>query len=182
MTLRYAVFVFAAVAAAMVSGHARAQVASGTVTITPAAGAYTAAFCLGGVQAVPNLITIGHDGGTILTGTTIVDNTGTNAAVDLVVFNALPTGTYTDHAACTIAAADQPKIAGFVQNTTFSAMTDSAGTTGIETATPALPVTVQGPGGGKPIVSTLWILPIMRGTPTYGAAKTLTLTVFALPD
>lgn len=182
MMIRYSLLAIVAFVIALVGTEARAQVVSGTTTITPNSNIYVSAYCLGGVQAVPNLITIGHDGGTIITGATLVDSTGTNAAVDLVVFNAAPTGTYTDHAACTIASADQSKIAGFIQNTTFSAMVDSGSATGIEMATPALPIVVTGPNGGKPILTTLWVLPIVRATPTYGAAKTLTLTIYALPD
>ncbi len=88
------------------------------------------------------------------------------------MFNAAPTGTYVDNVACTVASADVARLAGVVPNTLFTCVKDQPTTTGICQATPALPVTTTATGSGN---TNLWVVPIMRGTPTYGASKLLSL-------
>jgi hypothetical protein len=174
--------VLLALASFLIAPDVEAQVSYGTVTVTPNAAAYVAGYCVGGVLTVPNMVAVGSPGGTIIIGVSIVDNTGTNASMDLMVFDRKPTGTYTDHAACTVATADQPYFVGIVPNTSFVSLTDIAGTTGLAQASPALPVLASNTAGTPPTTNALWVIPIMRGTPTYGASKALQFNFFAIPS
>ena len=169
-----------ALCAALFAAGAHAQgVSTAQVAVTPSASAYTAGYCLGGVLTVPQMFRPGNDGGTILSNVSIVDTTGANAAIDILIFNKLPTGTYTDNAACTVAAADQPYLVADVVNTTFTCLTDSATTTGICQASVGVLVSLA----NIPAVSSaLWAVPIMRGTPTYGSSQKLYFNFKANPD
>lgn len=166
-------------AAALPAG---AQTATAQVALTPTATAYSAGQCLGGVMTVNGLVRSNGVGGTIVTQIDIVDTTGSNAAVDLLIFNAKPTGTYTDQANCTVAAADQPRLVGLVPNATFTCAQDQPATTGICQATPAILVTAA-TGTTSPVTATsFWVVAIMRGTPTYGSSKTLYFNFKGFPD
>lgn len=169
-------------AAAQSTGTATTQVA-----VTPSASAYTAGYCVGSVQAVAGMIRPSGPGGTIVASVAIVDTTGTDAAMDLLVFTAAPTGTYVDNAACTVGSADQVRLQGLVSNTSFTCAKDSAGTTGICNASFALPLTAYSMVVGSltpgPVNSSLiWVVAVMRATPTYGAAQKLYFNYKALPD
>lgn len=153
------------------------------ITFTPTATAYTAGQCLGPAGAsaiitIPGMVRPGGPGGTILTQISITDPTGADAAIDVLLFNALPTGTYTDHAACVVATADQPKLTGVASNALFTCTLDQATVTGICQATPAVLMTAKTPVTS----SALYAVLIMRGTPTYGASKTLYVNFKAFPD
>lgn len=154
----------------MLSASAVAQVSTGQIAVTPNAAAYVSGYCLGGVIAVPNLVRVGQNGGTQVIGATIVDSTATNAAVDILVFSRKPTGTYADHAACAVATADLPYLAGAILNTTFIVVSP------IEQATPQITIVASNAAGTPPVTSALWFVPIVRATPTYGASATLWFT------
>lgn len=151
------------------------SVAVTQIAVTPNSSAYTAGNCLGGVLVVGGLMRGGQNT-TILAQEEIVDSTGTNAQIDLYVFSQKPTGTYTDHAACNIAAADLKYQVGLVANTAFTCAKDSSSATGICQATISvlfLPIDTT--------LKTMWVVPIVRSTPTYGASATLDFTFSALP-
>ena len=156
----------------------QAQTVTSQLSITPNASAYTSGYCLGGVQYVPNMIVAGGLGGTIITGVDIIDNTATNATIDIWIFNKLPTGTYTDHAGCTVASADQPYLVGVIYGALATCSSDSAGTTGMCQSTPAVPISAS----SYPPTPALYMVPVVRGTPTYGSTKTLLINIKALPD
>lgn len=149
------------------------------ITVTPNAAAYNAADCVGGVLTVPGMVRINGPGGTIVAQVTITDTTGTDAAIDILFFDAAPTGTYTDHAACDIAAADTAHLVGLVENSTFTCIQDQATTIGTCQATPAVLIT---PASLPVKSSNIWAVPIMRGTPTYGAGASLYFFFKAFPD
>ena len=158
---------------------ALAQTATTQIAVTPNASAYTAGECLGGVLTVPGMIRVNGPGGTILTQLDIVDPTGANAAVNVMLFDAAPTGTYTDHTNCTIASADRAKLIGVVPSSSFVCQLDGTSATGICQATPAVLITAP----SFPISSSnIWAVPIMVGTPTYGGAQTLYFNFKAFPD
>jgi hypothetical protein len=179
-------FCLLATLAALMASPALAQVSTSQVSVTPNAAQYTAAYCLGGVLNVPNLVRSGGSAnGTIIVDVDIVDTTGSDVSIDLFVFSQAPTGTYTDHAACTIAAADQAYLKGVIPGSTFTCAKDSAGSTGICRATPALSVTQTAGTTSAPILPTstsLWFVPIIRGTPTYGSGQTLYFNITAMPQ
>lgn len=161
------------------SAAAYAQTATTQVKVLPNAGAYSAGNCLGGVLTIPGMVRAGHAGGTILAQVDIVDPTGANAAVDILFFNAAPTGTYTDHTACNVAVADQPFLVGTAVNTGFTCVLDQSVVTGLCQGTPTILIT---PAVLPAKTSNLWAVPIMRGTPTYGAGVTLYFNFKAFPD
>jgi hypothetical protein len=148
-------------AASEVGGVSQQQVA-----VTPTATAYVAGYCLGGVLAVPNMLTVQGPGGTVLAGFTFVDPAGQTAANDamsLLIFNAAPTGTYTDHAACAVAAADQPHLVGLAIVAAANCLAIASSATVCQTE-PNIPVNAAMPIGS----SNLWVVPIITATPTYG--------------
>jgi hypothetical protein len=154
-------------------------VSTAQVSVTPNSGAYVAGNCLGGVLTVPQMFRMGQDGGTILSNISITDTTGTDATIDVLIFNAKPSGTYTDHAACTVNSADQDNLVSVVPNTAFTCVQDSAQTTGICQASVGVLVSLA---TIPPAANSFWAVPIVRSTPTYGAAKTLYFNFKALPD
>lgn len=155
-----------------------AQVATSQVAVTPNSGAYSAGQCVGGVLAVPNMVRAGGGlNGGIIVDVDIVDSSATNATIDLFVFAQAPTGTYTDHATCTIAAADRPFLQGVIFGAAATCAVDGGSTTGICRSTPALSITQD-----TLMSNVLWFLPIVRTTPTYGASKTLFFNITAMPQ
>jgi hypothetical protein len=86
-----------------------------TVPITTTAGAYTAGFCIGGLQTVTLFSRVAVGSGIV--NSIIAANLTTNqAAFGVVFFDSEPTGTtFTDHQALDIADADLNKILGVVQ-------------------------------------------------------------------
>lgn len=166
---------------ALFAGGASAGVAPSSVSITPNTGAYSAGQCLGGVLTVLNLVQPQGNGGTILTSLMLIDPTAANASVDYLIFNAQPVGTYTDHATCALNTADVARLIGVVSNTAATCITDGGGAKGICIFQPGLTLSTFVSGGGPVKSSAIWIVPIMRGTPTYGAT-TLTLFVTAIPS
>lgn len=139
------------------------------VTFTATAGAYSAGQCLGGVLTVPNIIRAQNTGGAILSGVSFVDaahNTAANDALTLLVFNAQPSGTYTDQAACAIAAADRTKFVGQLVIAASNCNQDSGPATTVCTITPSLPLNAA---SLPPTSSNTWVVPIVQATPTYGA-------------
>jgi hypothetical protein len=143
------------------------------VTVVPNAAAYTAGNCLGGVLTVPGVTRTQGQSGAKLIGVSFVDgahNTVANDAMTLFVFDAPPiNGTYADHAACNIAAADLPNLIGAVSIGAANCAQDAATNT-VCTITPTLPITVR----PQPVVrNSIYVLPVVAATPTYGAAMTL---------
>jgi len=174
-----------------------AQGITGTVTtqvvIVPTSTAYSAGQCFGNagasaIQPLANLILPSGPGGTWFIGVTLVDSTGSDPAIDFLVFNNAPVGTYTDHANCVVNASDQSYLQGFVSITSTNCIQDQSAATGICQVTGALliPLTanfsVTGPSGGGTRSNTIWIVPIMRGTPTYGSSKSIYINYKAYPD
>lgn len=150
------------------------------VSVTPNSGAYSAGNCLGGVLTVSGMVTPGSSGGAVIVGATFVDpahQSTTNDAQTIVVFGAKPTGTYTDHSACNIAAGDQANVVGVIQIASTSCFQDSSPSTTVCTVTLSLPVVKSQPQSS----SALWFLPIVAATPTYGA-NTLTYAFKSQPN
>jgi putative hemolysin len=147
----------------------RVSVATTQIQVTPNSGAYSAGQCLGGVLAIPQMLRTGSYGGTILTSIELVDpahQTAANDVMTFLVFNVAPTGTYTDHAACSVAAADRPNLVGVAAFAAANCVLDGGTATTVCEVLPNLPLT----SGAFPVVSTnLWIVPFVAATPTYGA-------------
>jgi hypothetical protein len=145
------------------------------VQFTATAGAYSAGQCLGGVLAVPNMVRSGGPGGAVLAGVSFLDsahNTAANDAMTLLVFGAKPTGTYTDQAGCAIASADRASFIGQAVIASANCNQDSGPATTVCTITPNLALSnINGAGASTtpPVGSTIWVVPVVTATPTYGA-------------
>jgi hypothetical protein len=161
---------------------ARAQTATSQVLVTPNAAAYTAGMNIGGILTIPGAIRPGGQGGTISAQVDIVDSTGSDAAIDIFFFNALPSGTYTDHTNFTLATADQSSLVGVIFNTSYSCAQDQPATHGICQSSISANATALTSAKLPPVGSSLWAVPIMRGTPTYGASQTLYFNFKFFPD
>lgn len=142
------------------------------VTVTPNASAYSAGQCLGGVLPVPNAVRVAGPGGARLTGVSFVDpqhQSTANDALMLLVFTAKPTGTYTDHSNCQVAAGDAGSLAGVLSIGSSNCVQDEGPATTICTITPTLPLNVTMPV----TLGTIWVVPVVVATPTYGSSATL---------
>ena len=151
------------------------------ITVTPNASAYSAGQCLGGVLTLPGMIQPSGPGGTLMGAVTFVDpqNQGTTAdQVNILLFNKQPTGTYTDHSTCTLAAADAPNLVAILPIATANCSSTGLSAT-VCTLIPNMGVPVN---GAMPIVSSnLWAIPVINGTPNYGASASLYFTFSATP-
>jgi hypothetical protein len=108
---------------------------------------------------------------------TLVDQAKQSAALDVVFFNANPSGTtFTDNAALDVADADALKYAGHVSIVAgnYAAFADNSAAT----------VVVSGAGIQVTATdsSTLYACLVSRATPTYAAATDLQLTVGIVQD
>lgn len=108
---------------------------------------------------------------------TLVDQAKQSAAIDVVFFNADPSGTtFTDNAALDVADADALKFAGHVSIVAgnYAAFADNSAAT---VAVSGMGIAVQ-PTDGQ----TLYACLVSRGTPTYAAATDLKLSVGIIQD
>lgn len=97
----------------------------------------------------------------------IYDDAGQKARIDFFIFDAPLTGTYTDNAAFSIATADKPNLRGFasvVASDYIDAGSDAVGQT---SSSPNIPIN-RAPGENN-----LYIVAVVRGTPTYAAVTDL---------
>ena len=150
------------------------------VLVSPNASAYSAGQCLGGVLTVPAVVRPNGPGGAKLTGVSFVDpqaQSAANDALTLLIFTTQPTGTYTDHANCNVAAADVVKLAGALVIASSACVQDQTPATTVCTITPSLPLNVA-----MPITNpNIWVVPIVAATPTYGASAKLYFNFMAEP-
>jgi hypothetical protein len=145
------------------------SVSTQQVPVTPNASAYSAGQCLGGVLTVPQMVRSGSYGGTVLAGIELVDPAGQSAANDVIkffVFNKQPTGTYNDHATCTMASADLPYLVGVTAFVSGGCVQDGGPATTVCEVLPNLPLTSS---QLPPVSSNLWVVPVVTASPTYGA-------------
>lgn len=163
---------------------ARAQTKSVSwqqVVVTPNASAYSAGQCIGGVLTLPAMFNPQGPGGTVLTSFTFVDpqhQSTANDALSIWIFNAPPSGSYTDHAGCAVAAADLPILVGVITVASSNCAQDSGPATTICTINNfALAL-----AGMFPVINpNLYAVAIAAGTPTYGSSAKLYFNFMATP-
>jgi hypothetical protein len=139
-----------------------------------ASSAYSSGDVLGGALELPAAVR--HAGASAILNTLLVtDVEEQDAAIELLIFDREPTQTYTDHEACpeldediafliakvTIANGDYVSVGGLAIN-------DISGL-------------------GRPLkaakgVSSLWVVPVLGGTPTYGATTDVRMLFAFLQD
>ena len=146
------------------------SVAWSQVVVQPNTGAYAAGSCLGGVLTIPNMLQPQGPGGTIITSFTFLDpahQTAANDAMTIWLLNAAPTGSYTDHSACSLAAADIPFVVGVLNVASSACFQDQAPNSTTCTVTTNLAL-----AGAMPVTSpNLYAIPFVAATPTYGTSK-----------
>jgi hypothetical protein len=116
-----------------------------------------------------------NNGTAVLQSVVIGDLSNQSAALDLLIFDANPSGsTFTDNSPVDIADADLPKLIGTVSVAAadYVAFADSSAAVlkGI-----ALPIKANG------AYNTVWVVPVTRGTPTY-VADELSISLGVLQD
>jgi hypothetical protein len=155
---------------------ALAQTASTSVSIIPNSAAYSAGNCLTGnglatAITVPNAIAPAGTGGTTIVSFSVADSSGQDAPIDFLVFRKQPTGTYTDHGACTLTTTDAAFYVGTISVSAYK----TYGTVGVASLQ-SVNLSLNNNANGVPVGQSFWILPVVQGTPTYGSSQTLTVT------
>lgn len=141
------------------------------VGVAMQAGAYSAGNCLAAAQTIPGVIRPGGGGGTTIVSVALTDpahQTAANNAQTLWIFNAAPTGTYTQGSACALAAADRAAFLGSIVIASTDCVLDSGTTTSCTKLLtfPASAIPLPNPSGTQ----NLWFVPVITATPTYGSA------------
>lgn len=134
-----------------------------TLPITPTVdtSAYATGDVIDGIQTLTG-IGASHR---FLTHIVIVDQDGEKVQIDFFFFNALPTGTYTDNDAFAVNSADYSKWIGTVEVT--AGLYVDAGSDAMATKTP-INLEINPTANDN-----LYVIPVVRGAPTYAAATDL---------
>ncbi len=149
--------------------------ATKTISVTPTidTNIYASGDALGGLQTLTGAGRIGIGTG-IIHSVLIADLDSEAADIDLWIFSSNPSGsTITNNVAQTIVDADLVKVVCVIQVTTDSA----AVTNGVSFAAGNNCVFQADAATG-----TLYVVPIVRGTPTYTSASDLTFRYSILQD
>lgn len=154
---------------------------SADTVFTPSATLYATGQCIGpaGASAVQTIQAVqpSGDGGAIFTDAQIVDGSGQGTAIDLYLFNAKPSGTYTDQAVCALAAADLDNVIGPISFTSYVAF-GTAKTARIANLWQAINMATANPLAS----SAVYFVLVSRGAPTFGASQTLVLRLGGYTD
>lgn len=140
-----------------------------TVVVTPVVSAtpdYSDGDSIGGVMLVAAVVALDGAAG-VLSYVNVVSKVAIGANIDLIVFNANPTGsTFTDNLAAVVAAADLPKVIGRVALPSAGWLALS-GTQVLQAVATAVPLTGLA-------VDDIWVAAIARGAINLGAVDDLT--------
>jgi hypothetical protein len=129
-------------------------------TWTTTAATYTSGQCLGTATAIAVTGDNGQSG--LLTNLRVVSVTGLAAPVVVYVFQSSPTGTYTDHAACSVTATDTDREIAAPAAITLAAPVGSVLSDAEITYTPPRPFLAGGSSGSG--VKTIWVLLVAGGS------------------
>lgn len=156
----------------MIDANITTPAISQQFTPTVTASAYTSGFSMGGLLTVTGA-TRGPFAGGLIQAATVSFKSNVVPALDLILFNASPTGSTTaDFGAVAIVAADLAKVIGVIHLTD----TTSLGSTGF----------VQGQNQALPFVlgsgTTLYGLLVVRATPTLASTTDVTVTLQILQN
>lgn len=142
-----------------------------TIDVTPTidTNIYAAGDLVGGKLELPNAVAQAGGGG-IVRSVALADQAKQSDAIDVLFFDADPSGTtFTNNAALDIADADLPKLIGFQQITSYAELSDNS--IGRGEADRPLPFVL---GAGA---TSLYAALVARATPTFAAATDLVLRV-----
>src|SRR6266436_2920759 len=164
-------------AAALIAPAARAEVrvaATSEIKLGPSPFAYSPGQCIGGVLFLAPMLSLPGDAlwpdgprDIVLTGVTLADPQSrvrdTVDGMKLLLFQGAPTGSYRDRADCQVAATDAAKLIGVLSIVFGNCANDR------ELVCAVAPI-----GGALPVAGVnLFALPIVVGTPAYGADASL---------
>lgn len=138
--------------------------------VTVEAAAYATGDLIGGKLslALPDWFATGA-AGFLIQSVSVVDQAKQSVALDIVFFNADPSGTtFTENAALDIADADMAKIAGYAQVLSYAAFNDNSFG---QAQNLAIPVATVEDG------QTLYAAIVSRGAPTFAATTDVKLRV-----
>lgn len=139
--------------------------------VVSTAPAYSAGDDIGGIIALPSSLGVSDMSGA-LDSLLITDVANQKAPLIIFLLDSLPTGTYTDNAAFTLAAADVPKVLAM-----FSVLTAAYTSDG---TTAAYNVGHLGYGLKSTSSGGLYMLVYTSGTPTYVATTDLRMRLGVL--
>lgn len=142
-----------------------------TAVIAPNSTAYASGDLIGGKLSLTGLVPY-KGGRALISSLALSDLAKQNAAIDIVFFNADPTGTtFTNNSALDVADADLPKIAGYFSITAsdYASFNDNS----VATVKPAISLDTNG-------TSVVYAAAVSRGAPTYASATDLQLKVHTL--
>lgn len=127
---------------------------------TVTAGAYSANNVVGGIQTLATALRNATNGG-ILESISVLDKAAQGAQLSFFFFSALPTGgTYADHGALVLAAADLPNFLGKVD--IAAASYDPAGAAVKVSTASNIGMVLSGDASGN-----VYVIATTTGTPTY---------------
>jgi hypothetical protein len=153
------------------------EVGGNSILITPTwtitAGAYTAGDVIGGELTLTNAMRVTSGSG-VLHSITIFDADNEGAEMDILLFDANPSGTYTDNGAPTWNSADEAKFIGHVAIATSDYLTINAQKLVTKTN---IGLTVKANGSQN-----LYAVIVLTGAPTYGTTTDLTIRFGFLRD
>lgn len=129
-------------------------------------GAYTAGDALSAKVELQNAVEQAQGGG-LIRAVYVADLAKQGADIDFLFFDDTLTSTPAANTALDLADADLAKFIGMVQVGTDSLLADNS----VSAAVPAQPVPFIAVG------TSLWVVPVVRGTPTYVNAADVTLRV-----
>lgn len=147
------------------------------ITITPVvqiAGAYVANEVVGGIQTLAAAMRVAGGRG-MLESLMVFDHANQKAALNIFLFDQLPVGTYADHVAFTMGAADGPKCLGVAQVAAADYLTVGSfayATLGAGSGRVWQALMLKALGAADP---NLYAVIQTTGTPTYVAATDLQL-------
>lgn len=145
-----------------------------TVSPTISASAYTSGAVLGGIQTITSAAR--KNGGSVtVQSLDVLDSAHQNVAIDLLFFSASPTGTWTDGSAPTWSTGDKAAYLGRVSLVT----TDYTTSGGIGTGHPLFQSPVLVAGGAT---TSLFMVPVVQATPTYGSTTAISFRLGLLRD
>jgi hypothetical protein len=134
---------------------------------------YVSGRSMGGVLTLSDAA-IDQGAGITILSVAVIEKGSNKNGLTVVFFDELPSGTYTDNTAVTIADADIPKIAGFVTVVTADYVTVG----GVSVARIQIPPMVVKLNTGKP----LYALIVADGSITLGTTTALRINVGVLQD
>lgn len=149
------------------------RILSVTPTIT-SGSAYVSGYQLGGIMSIPLAVREEFNslqGQSQLVDITVLDNSSQNSAIDFFLFSSLPTLASSDHSAFDIT--DANLVATCIGVVSILGTTYSGTASNSVSSTTNLGKIIQVPSTKATPATTLYVVAVARGTPTYTSTTAL---------